>query len=103
MEPSTTKEFDWFDKPKVRKGLFRTFIGLCILSIILQFTPPDAHHHGHFGEPWWVPAYAILGFAACAVIFLVAKTLGFVLKRKEDYWGVVEDETLPEDIDESIR
>ena len=34
---------------------------------------------------------------------LAAKGLGFWLKRPEDYYGEPEDETLPEDIDESLR
>jgi hypothetical protein len=34
----------------------------------------------------WPGFYAAGGFLSCAVIIVVSKLLGFLLKRKEDYY-----------------
>ncbi len=78
------KEFDWFDHPKNRKLLWILLWSVCGLSVVAEFF---IHRHGHF-EPVdsWMPFYAVLGFVACALSILIAKVLGFVLKKKEDYY-----------------
>ena len=99
---SDSKEFDWFDRPGSRKLLWRLLWGACAVSVLaeLVFVFGD-HRHGHFGIDGWFGFYAALGFVGCAVLILVAKGVGFALKRPETYYGDQDEETLPEDIDES--
>ena len=44
------------------------------------------HRHPHFGFDGFFGFYAILGFVACAALILIAKGIGFVLKKGEDYY-----------------
>ena len=77
------KEFDFFDRPKVRRALWISLYAVCGLSII-----PDlfTHRHPHFGFDGFIGFYAVFGFTACAVLILLAKVIGKVLKVKEDYY-----------------
>lgn len=100
-------EFDWFDRPESRRRLWRLLYAACAVSLLLEIPLILAHRrHGHFGghsaDGWWF-FYAFLGFIACALMILAAKALGSWLKRPEDYYGEAEENTLPEDIDESLR
>jgi hypothetical protein len=80
---NTSKEFDWFDKPKNRKLLWILLWTVCGLSVFAEFF---VHRHPHFSFDGFFGFYAVLGFAACAVSILVAKGLGFLLKVKEDFY-----------------
>jgi hypothetical protein len=42
--------------------------------------------HPHFAVERIFGAYAVYGFAACAVLILVAKALGLLLKRPDTYY-----------------
>ena len=77
------KEFDFFDKPKNIRKLWIMLYLVCGLSII-----PDlfTHPHAYFGFDGFFGFYALLGFVSCAVLILVSKLLGLVLKVKEDYY-----------------
>ncbi len=82
MQPK--KEFDWFDRPESIKKLWVLLWGLCALTVVLQFfTTP----HGHFGWDNWYAFPAALGFVSCAVLIVVAKGLGLLLKRKTTYYA----------------
>ena len=56
---------------------------VCGLMII-----PDlfTHRHPHFGFDGFIGFYALFGFVACAVLILLAKLIGRVLKVREDYY-----------------
>lgn len=72
----------------------------CGLSIVAEFF---IHRHPHFEVDGIFAFYAIMGFVGCALMILGAKGLGYVLKRKEDYYGDEEETTLPEDVDGSLK
>lgn len=78
------KEFDWFDHPQnVRK----LRIGLYIVLVLLVLPDFFLHKHHYFSKvETWPGFYAFFGFISCVVIILVSKLLGYVLKRKEDYY-----------------
>lgn len=101
------REFDWFDRPKSRKLLWRLLIAACIISFLVEI-PALIGHDRHAAAPidfgrFNIPGfYAVLGFVACTLMILAAKGLGIFLKRKEDYYGEPEEETLPEDIDDDV-
>jgi hypothetical protein len=43
---------------------------------------------GYFGFDAWFGFGAIYGFVSCLIMVLVAKLLGLLLKRPEDYYDV---------------
>lgn len=77
------KEFDYFDRPEVKRRLWILLFAVCALTII-----PDlfTHRHPHFGFDGFIGFYALFGFIACAVLILLAKVIGRVLKVNEDYY-----------------
>ena len=77
------KEFDYFDRPEVKRRLWILLFLVCALTII-----PDlfTHRHPHFGFDGFIGFYALFGFVACAVLILLAKVIGRALKVNEDYY-----------------
>lgn len=76
-------EFDFFDRPAVRRMLWILLFVVCGLSIMPDFF---THRHPHFGFDGFIGFYAIFGFVACAVLILLAKIIGKLLKVEEDYY-----------------
>jgi hypothetical protein len=77
------KEFDFFDRPKVIRGLWISLYVVCGLLII-----PDFFMRGepHFRVDGLFGFYALLGFVSCSVLILFSKLVGFLLKKREDYY-----------------
>jgi hypothetical protein len=90
------KEFDWFDKPSSRKLLWWILWITCGLTVVAELF---IHRHPHFGIDGFFSFYSVMGFVGCAAMILAAKGLGVFLKRNEDYYGDLEEETPPDDID----
>lgn len=78
------KVWDWLDYPQnIRKVRIWFYIVLALLVL------PDLFIHKHalfYSYETWPGFYALFGFVSCVVIIVVSKLLGFVLKRKEDYY-----------------
>ena len=89
------KEFDWFDKPSSRKLLWWILWITCGLTVVAELF---IHRHPHFGIDGFFSFYSVMGFVGCAAMILVAKGLGVFLKRNENYYGDLEEETPPDDI-----
>ena len=77
------KEFDYFDRPDVKRKLWILLFVVCVLTVVPDFF---IHKHPHFGFDGFIGFYAIFGFVACAVLILLSKVIGRVLKVKEDYY-----------------
>ena len=90
------KEFDWFDKPSSRKLLWWILWITCGLTVVAELF---IHRHPHVGIDGFFSFYSVMGFVGCAAMILVAKGLGVFLKRNENYYGDLEEETPPDDID----
>jgi hypothetical protein len=74
----------WFDHPQ---NIKRLKIGFYIVLVLLIL--PDFFMHKHIlfsSVEGWPGFYGAFGFISCVVIILVSKLLGFVLKKKEDYY-----------------
>lgn len=93
------REFDWFDRPGVRRGLWIALWVGCGLTLVAEGLLRMARGH-EAGLHFWFGAYAVLGFVSCALMIAVAKLLGSVLKRPADYWGEENGIEKPDDIDE---
>lgn len=74
---------DFIETPKGKKTLWAILWGVCGLSVLLGFL---AYPEPHFAFDGFFGFYALLGFVSCAVLILVAKVLGFGLKKSEDYY-----------------
>ncbi len=82
MKPK--REWDWLDHPQNIRKLRIAFYILLALTVL-----PDLFMHKHtlfHRVESWPGFYAVGGFLSCALIIIGSKLLGFVLKRKEDYY-----------------
>jgi hypothetical protein len=59
------------------------FIALLALSVAAELF---VAHEGHFAIERLFAWSALYGFLACAALILVAKALGILLKRPDDYY-----------------
>jgi hypothetical protein len=60
-----------------------TFIAILVLTVLAEFFIDP---HPHFAIEDLFAFSAIYGFAACAALILVAKVLGLLLKRPDNYY-----------------
>lgn len=73
----------WLARPATIKLLWRIFAavlaGLVALQLLIKVK-------GYFGVDGWFGFGAAFGFLSCLAMVLVARGLGIVLKRPEDYY-----------------
>ena len=74
----------WLARPTTIKLLWRVFAVVLALMVLAQVV---IGVKGYFGVDGWFAFGAIFGFLSCVAMVLVAKGLGYVLKRDEDYYG----------------
>jgi hypothetical protein len=77
------KYTDFFERPGTIKALWVLLFAVCALTLVPDFF---IHRHPHFAYDDKFGFFALLGFVACALLILLAKGIGFVLKKKEDYY-----------------
>ncbi len=73
----------WLTQPENVRLLWRGFIAVLVLTVLLQLAIPI---HGHFGIDGTFGFFAWYGFIACAVMILGSKLVGVFLKRKDTYY-----------------
>ncbi len=73
----------WLVRPTTIRWLWRGFIAVLTLVVLAQLVFPVK---GYFGVDGWPAFGAAYGFLACLAMVLVAKALGMVLKRDEQYY-----------------
>lgn len=78
----------WLDEPKNVRRLWRGFLGVLVLLVLLEAI---VELHPHFAIDAVVGFHAWFGFLACAVLVFLAKGLGAVLKRPDDYYESADD------------
>ncbi|HEX9776535.1 MAG TPA: hypothetical protein VGA63_00160 [Geopsychrobacteraceae bacterium] len=86
MDPEDKKPevWTWFDHPRNIKRLKIGFYAVLVLLVLPDFF---MHKHSLFSSVEALPGfYALFGFISCVAIILISKLLGFVLKKKEDYY-----------------
>lgn len=66
------------------RRLWQLFIAVLGLTLLAQLA---VEPHAHFAFERVFGFHALYGFLACAALILVAKGLGLLLKRKDDYYG----------------
>lgn len=83
------EDLHWLVRPATIRKLWWGFSIVLALTVAAQFI---VYVKGYFGVDGWFGFGAAFGFASCLAMVLVAKALGFVLKRNEDYYGDGDDD-----------
>lgn len=78
------KDDHWLARPATIRRLWRGFIAVLALAVIAQLA---VEVHPHFAAEGWFGAHALYGFLACAALILIARGLGVLLKRRDDYYA----------------
>jgi len=79
----------WLARPSTIRLLWWVFGGILVLSVAAQLI---FKVKGYFGLDDWLGFGAVYGFLACLAMVLVAKVLGWVLKRPADYYRERQDD-----------
>jgi len=79
----------WLTRPATIRKLWWGFSIVLALTVAAQLF---IYVKGYFGVDGWFGFGAVFGFLSCLAMVLVAKGLGFVLKRNEDYYGAGDDD-----------
>lgn len=73
----------WLVRPGTIRGLWIAFSAVLALLVLAQAI---VSVKGYFGADGWFGFGAAYGFLSCLAMVVLAKVLGFVLKRPEDYY-----------------
>ena len=73
----------WLVRPETIRWIWRISIVVLAITVLLQLA---IKVKGYFGIDGWLGFGAAYGFLSCLAMVLVAKGLGFVLKRDDDYY-----------------
>ena len=73
----------WFYKESSIKKLWIGTIVTLALTVIAEFF---VKLHPHFEIESYFGFHAVYGFLACVAMVVFAKLLGFLIKRKDDYY-----------------
>jgi sterol desaturase/sphingolipid hydroxylase (fatty acid hydroxylase superfamily) len=88
-KPASPRDDAWLARPATIRLLWRVFAVVLLLSVAAQGL---FKVKGYFGADGWYAFGAVYGFLSCLAMVLVAKGLGFVLKRKTDYYREADDD-----------
>ena len=73
----------WLDEMRNVRLLWRGFLAVLALTVLAELV---VALHPHFGVDSLFGFHALFGFLACLAMIVVAKALGAVLKRPDDYY-----------------
>lgn len=76
-------QLHWLVRPATIRWMWR--LGAVLLAAVTLLSLTGAIH-GRFGFDETFGFYSWFGFVACALMVLVAKGLGLILKRPDDYY-----------------
>ncbi|MGI9290205.1 MAG: hypothetical protein ACR2QG_02890 [Gammaproteobacteria bacterium] len=74
----------WLVRPATIRLIRRVFIAVLAVLVLLQLI---IKIKGYFGIDEWFAFGAVYGFISCVAMVLIAKILGLVLKRNENYYA----------------
>ncbi len=73
----------WLVRPSTIRKLW---IGASVILVLVVLAQTVIYVKGYFGFDAWFGFGAVYGFVSCLIMVLVAKLLGLVLKRPENYY-----------------
>lgn len=74
----------WLDEPRNVKRLWRGFLVVLALTVVAELV---VSLQPHFEIEAFPGFNALFGFLSCAAMIVVAKLLGFLIKRPDTYYG----------------
>lgn len=77
------KQLHWLVRPSTIRKLW---IGFSIVLALVVLAQTVIYVKGYFGFDAWFGFGAVYGFVSCLLMVLVAKALGLLLKRPENYY-----------------
>ena len=83
------REDAWLARPSSIRLLWRVFWAVLALTVAAQLL---IKVKGYFGVDGWFGFGAAYGFLSCLAMVVVAKALGYLLKRDESYYRVEDDD-----------
>lgn len=91
----------WLVRPRTIRGLWWGFSMILLLTVVAQLAIPVK---GYFAVDGWFGFGAGYGFVSCLIMVLVAKVMGWLLKRPDDYYEESQGagETVPEKVDHEL-
>jgi hypothetical protein len=84
-----TQHDHWLTRPATIRKLWWGFSIVLALTVVAQLF---IYVKGYFGVDGWFGFGAVFGFLSCLAMVLVAKVLGFLLKRDENYYAPGDDD-----------
>jgi uncharacterized membrane protein len=81
-------ELHWLVRPSTIRKLW---IGFSVVLALVVIAQTVIYIKGYFGVDGWFGFGAVYGFVSCLLMVLVAKILGLVLKRSQDYYAVPDE------------
>ena len=78
-----TPDDHWLTRPATIRKLWIALYAVLAITVLAQM---GIKVKGYFGIDGWFAFGAAFGFVCCVAMVLVAKVLGAVLKRPEDYY-----------------
>lgn len=81
MDP--VEDDHWLVRPSSIRRLWIGFSAILAFTVLAQLA---ISIKGYFGVDGWFGFGAAFGFLSCVAMVLVAKVLGVLLKRDEDYY-----------------
>ena len=73
----------WLALPTTIRLLWRVFVGALVLVALADLF---IGLHGHFGLDGTLGFYSWFGFLSCLALVALAKALGVLFKRRDDYY-----------------
>jgi protein-S-isoprenylcysteine O-methyltransferase Ste14 len=73
----------WLSRPATLRGLWIGFAVVLALTVLGELA---IGIKGYFTIDGWMGFAAVFGFGACVAMVVVAKALGVLLKRRDDYY-----------------
>jgi uncharacterized membrane protein len=73
----------WLARPETVRKLWRLFIAVLLVVVLAELLVPN---EAHFDAERLFGFFAWFGFAACAVLIVLAKGIGVLLKRPDTYY-----------------
>jgi hypothetical protein len=79
----------WLVRPASIRLLWKLFWAVLAITVAMQIF---IKVKGYFGVDGWIGFGAAFGFGSCVAMVLVAKGLGYVLKRDQNYYRAEADD-----------
>ena len=79
----------WLVRPATVRRLRQIAAAVLVLTVLAQLV---FHVKGDFGVDGWFGFGAAFGFLSCVAMVFIAKGLGVILKRDDDYYAQGEDD-----------